>query len=35
MVYEIDSEIKLLEGKMKWRVVYFPYLSTRIILYKR
>lgn len=25
MVYEFDSEIKLLEGKMKWKVVYFPY----------
>ncbi|WP_151736433.1 YdeI/OmpD-associated family protein [Paenibacillus tengchongensis] len=27
MVYEFDSEIKLLEGKMKWKVVYFPYSS--------
>lgn len=25
MDYEFDSEIKVLEGKMKWRVVYFPY----------
>lgn len=25
MIYEFDSEIKLLEGKMKWKVVYFPY----------
>ncbi|QQZ62772.1 DUF1905 domain-containing protein [Paenibacillus sonchi] len=25
MVYEFDSEIQLLEGKMKWKVVYFPY----------
>ena len=25
MDYEFDSEIKLLEGKMKWKVVYFPY----------
>ena len=25
MVYEFDSEIKILEGKMKWKVVYFPY----------
>jgi Domain of unknown function (DUF1905). len=25
MVYEFDSEIKMLEGKMKWKVVYFPY----------
>jgi hypothetical protein len=25
MVYEFDSEIRLLEGKMKWNVIYFPY----------
>lgn len=25
MVYEFDGEIKLLEGKMKWNVIYFPY----------
>ncbi|MBY0009655.1 YdeI/OmpD-associated family protein [Paenibacillus typhae] len=25
MFYEFDSEIKRLEGKMKWKVVYFPY----------
>lgn len=25
MVYEFDSEIKMLDGKMKWKVVYFPY----------
>lgn len=25
MVYEFDSEIKLLEGKIKWKVIYFPY----------
>lgn len=25
MVYEFEGEIKLLEGKMKWKVVYFPY----------
>lgn len=25
MVYEFYSEIKMLEGKMKWKVVYFPY----------
>jgi hypothetical protein len=24
MVYEFDSEIRMLEGKMKWKVVYFP-----------
>jgi bifunctional DNA-binding transcriptional regulator/antitoxin component of YhaV-PrlF toxin-antitoxin module len=23
--YEFDGEIKLLEGKMKWNVIYFPY----------
>lgn len=25
LVYEFDGEIKMLEGKMKWKVVYFPY----------
>ena len=25
MKYEFDSEIRLLEGKMKWHVLYFPY----------
>lgn len=25
MVYEFDGEIRLLEGKIKWKVVYFPY----------
>jgi bifunctional DNA-binding transcriptional regulator/antitoxin component of YhaV-PrlF toxin-antitoxin module len=25
MEYEYDGEIKLLEGKMKWNVIYFPY----------
>ena len=25
MVYNFDAEIKLLEGKMKWSVVYFPH----------
>lgn len=25
MMYEFDSEIKILEGKIKWKVVYFPY----------
>lgn len=24
MVYEFDSGIRMLEGKMKWKVVYFP-----------
>ncbi len=24
MIYSFDAEIKLLEGKMKWNVVYFP-----------
>ena len=24
LVYDFDAEIKLLEGKMKWNVVYFP-----------
>jgi hypothetical protein len=24
-MYEFDGEIKLLEGKMKWNVIYFPY----------
>lgn len=30
MVYEFDSEIKLLEGKMKWKVIYFPYSVSEI-----
>lgn len=25
MIYEFDSEIKMLEGKIKWKVVYFPH----------
>lgn len=25
MKYDFDAEIKLLEGKMKWSVVYFPH----------
>ena len=25
MVYEFDSEIKTLEGKIKWSVLYFPH----------
>jgi hypothetical protein len=25
MVYEFDGEIKLLEGKIIWNVIYFPY----------
>jgi hypothetical protein len=25
MKYEFDAEIKMLEGKMKWPVVYFPH----------
>jgi hypothetical protein len=25
MEYEFDGEIRLLEGKMKWNVIYFPY----------
>jgi hypothetical protein len=25
MVYEFDSGIQMLEGKMKWKVVYFPH----------
>ncbi len=25
MVYEFDGEIRLLEGKIKWKVIYFPY----------
>ena len=28
MKYEFDSEIKQLEGKIKWRVFYFPYSTT-------
>ncbi|NUU61604.1 DUF1905 domain-containing protein [Paenibacillus agri] len=30
MDYEFDSEIKLLDGKMKWKVVYFPYSVSEI-----
>ncbi|MEI2399680.1 YdeI/OmpD-associated family protein [Paenibacillus phytohabitans] len=30
MEYEFDSEIKMLEGKMKWKVVYFPYAVKEI-----
>ncbi len=25
MIYEFDSKIKRLEGKIKWSVIYFPY----------
>lgn len=25
MEYEFDGEIRLLEGKIKWNVIYFPY----------
>ena len=25
MKFEFDSEIKMLEGKIKWNVIYFPY----------
>ena len=28
MKFEFDSEIKLLEGKIKWNVVYFPYSAS-------
>lgn len=28
MKYEFDSEIKQLEGKIKWSVFYFPYSTT-------
>ena len=28
MKYEFDSEIKQLEGKIKWRVFYFPYSAA-------
>lgn len=30
MVYEFDSGIKMLEGKMKWKVVYFPHQGTEV-----
>lgn len=30
MVYEFDGEIKMLEGKMKWKVIYFPYSVREI-----
>lgn len=25
LLYEFEGEVKLLEGKIKWKVVYFPY----------
>ena len=28
MKYEFDSEIKQLDGKIKWRVIYFPYSAA-------
>jgi len=28
MVFEFDSEIKTLEGKIKWNVFYFPYSAS-------
>ncbi len=28
MVYNFDAEIKLLEGKMKWNVIYFPHSAN-------
>ena len=28
MRFEFDSEIKMLEGKIKWSVFYFPYSAT-------
>jgi hypothetical protein len=28
MRFEFDSEIKLLEGKIKWNVFYFPYSTS-------
>ncbi|MEO3944817.1 YdeI/OmpD-associated family protein [Gorillibacterium sp. CAU 1737] len=30
MVYEFDAEIKMLEGKMRWKVVYFPYSAKEV-----
>lgn len=30
MGYEFDGEIRLLEGKMKWNVIYFPYSVKEI-----
>lgn len=30
MDYEFESEIKMLEGKMKWKVVYFPYSAREV-----
>lgn len=30
MTYEFDSEIKLLEGKIKWCVMYFPYEAEEL-----
>jgi len=28
MIFEFDSEIKLLDGKIKWNVIYFPYSAS-------
>jgi len=28
MKFEFDSEIKMLEGKIKWNVIYFPYSTS-------
>lgn len=30
MVYEFDSGIKMLEGKMKWKVIYFPHQASEV-----
>jgi len=30
MEYEFDGEIRTLEGKMKWKVIYFPYSVKEI-----
>ncbi|WP_438432737.1 YdeI/OmpD-associated family protein [Gorillibacterium sp. sgz500922] len=30
MVYEFDSEIKRLDGKIKWNVIYFPYSAKEV-----
>ena len=30
MVYEYEGEIKLLEGKIKWNVVYFPHPAIEV-----
>jgi hypothetical protein len=32
MVYEFDCEIKMLEGKMKWKVAYFKMDITLYIM---